>query len=121
MPEPSPAEYWNPKLVAPWPQAYGVVEVAARALLSEHPAYNWQELSTNELVEALYPEAQARGPGIESRKRLYKALQVLASNGRLTDCCHKGQPKRVMGREIRPWRWHAPIVKTCPHCGGVLT
>lgn len=75
-------------------------------------------LSTNELVEALYPEEQARGD--HQRKRLYDVLRYLAELGDLRDWWFAGPPRMWRGKPCRPKMWCAPKPKCCPHCGGEL-
>lgn len=90
-----------------WKQAYATVALEARAhLLKLDPSR--EPLSTNELVEALYPEALSRGEGITARKRIYKALFALAEHS-LADCATQGAAyKNRMGQTRRPWSWHYP-------------
>lgn len=124
---------WN-RLLHPdvaWQTAYATVEAQARAHLSANPIFDGRKgISTDELVEALYPEALARGDGILARKRIYKALKALTTRG-LADCCERGEErllKHSKTRKVRPWLWHEPGQvnaeaagkKFCPHCGGVL-
>lgn len=118
---PSPAEYWNPRLAPGVSRrdAYEAVSVAVRAMLSAHPQFKNSESTTTEVVEALYPEAEARGDGIAARQVIFKALAALAERD-LKDCCYKGPPRRAKFGMIRPWVWHAPRRPTCPHCGGEL-
>lgn len=117
--------FWNHRLAPamPWSSAYRHVEVAAIALLGINPLYRGKTLSTNELVEALYPAAQARGPeSIAARSRIYKALAALAPRG-LERYCFRGTPRKLKGREIVPWLWKAPIrddAPRCPHCGEII-
>lgn len=97
----------------PWSVAYAAVEAAVTATLSDPDVIarlhlEQQTLSTKELVELLWPETLARGPGITTRKRLFKALAALATRG-LSPYCTQGEPTRNkrLGRDIRPWRWHS--------------
>ena len=115
----SPRE-WNAALHPDqhWKAAYAVVEREVRSFL----AGEWERLSTNDLVERLYPAAQARGEaGIAARVRLYKALATCAKHG-LADCASKGKAKARFGKQVLPWEWHAsstPSVhkpKICPCC-----
>lgn len=91
-----------------WATAYPIVENIARDFLND-PEQGAFEFSTNEVVEALWPESLARGEGITTRKRLYKALLALAPRG-LADCATRGEERKVKHstRLIRPWLWHAP-------------
>ena len=115
----SPAD-WN-KLLAPemhWKRAYPLVERAVREFLTDR----WEDMGTADLVEALYPVAQARGDaGMAARKRLIKALLTLAQHG-LCDCASKGPHKHRYGKDVKPWRWHASTTpkvhepEVCPCC-----
>lgn len=104
------APFWLPKL-APgihWQKAYADVEAAVKGYLEG----GGDTLSTNELVEALWPEQFARGEGITARRRLYKALLALATHG-LADYCERGPEKKLRHgtRVIQPWVWRAPKAK----------
>jgi hypothetical protein len=99
--------------------AYAHVAEAARAVLVKLDA--GATLSTNDLVEALYPRAVADKSlaGDNARGRIYKALADAATRS-LKDCATKGPPegKKFMGRPVRPWIWHAPKeLDVCVHCG----
>lgn len=111
---------------APWRDAYATVETSVRDYVQR--VLNAGDLiSTNTLVEALYPARFAKGEGITARRRMYKALAALATHG-LADCCTKGAETKF-GRShkpVKPWLWHAPramgvtlpVQKVCcPHCG----
>ena len=80
-------------------------------------------LSTNELVEALYPRAVADQTltGDLARAQLYKFIGRLAVDG-LQDCCVKGEVTgKFMGRVKRPWLWFAPPdTELCYACGQPL-
>lgn len=78
-------------------------------------------ISTNEVVEGLYPRdvADKSLAGDVARTRMYQLLASLAVDD-LHDCATRGEPtaKKYMGRPTRPWLWHTPKVKeTCPMCG----
>lgn len=105
-------QHWTAKLVGvPWREAYASVETVARAYLKAHPLLEFDTISTQEFVEALFPERLANGEGITARRRLFKALMALAEHG-LSDCATRGVAQRLFGRKggpkVRPWRWHAP-------------
>lgn len=124
--------FWNVTMAeaVPWQEAYKAVEMAARDKLAGIE----RTLTTNELVEELYPEQFAREAGITARKRIYKALAALATRG-LADCASRGEPRKLRHAKklVRPWLWHAPTVelnpeavaantvRQCPHCGGIIT
>lgn len=101
-----------------WEAAYSVVEMAAHAYLF---TANARDMSTADLVEVLYPEAEARGEdGIWERNRVFKALNALATHG-LKDCARRGPAKtNRFGSLVRPWLWSAPgdvsVEKVCPTC-----
>lgn len=116
-------DQWN-AMLAPavkWPDAYAAVQEQARLLLTR---YHWQRpegVSTVELAEALYPEAEARGPAaVSARRRIFKALAALTERG-LADCATRGEPVQRKFGMIRPWIWHKPdptrpVVLICPKC-----
>lgn len=81
-------------------------------------------ISTNDLIEALYPreEADKSLAGDEARMRLYKLVAILALSD-LADCATRGElsGKKFMGRPVRPWMWHRPKVREmCCLCGQLL-
>jgi hypothetical protein len=99
-----------------WQGAYAYVEESVRERLSDPDTVarlhlEQDTLSTNQIVELMWPERFAKGDGITARKRLYKALKALATRG-LADCCERGPQVEVViagvKRFARPWRWHAP-------------
>ena len=98
------------------------VAMEVRALLTEvAPGIT---LSTNELIEALYPRAVADQSltGDTARTHLYKIVGKLAHDD-LSDCCVKGEvkDKKYMGREVRPWLWFCPEdTEVCKACGQLL-
>ena len=103
-----------------WQGAYEYAEESVRERLSDPDTVarlhlEQDTLSTNQIVELMWPEQFAKGDGITARKRLYKALKALATRG-LADCCERGPQVEVViagvKRFARPWRWHAP--KTTP-------
>lgn len=111
-----------------WQACYPIVEGEVRAKCADLLA--GETLSTNDLVEQMYPEALARGEGITARRRLYKAIAALAPRG-LSDCCSRGEPRKLRhaAKLVRPWLWHMPSerpteaqpgARKCPHCGGDL-
>lgn len=123
----TPAQ-WNIALAPDqgWQSAYATVATEAREYLKTRLAPG-DLISTNTLVEALYPAQFAKGEGITARRRIYKALAALATRT-LADCCTKGEPKKF-GRSpklVRPNLWHAPraaaitlptMTVECPRCG----
>ncbi len=92
-----------------WTIAYPAVEEAVVAYLTAHPG----RLSTGDLVEALWPAADAARQGADAiwaRRRIFKALMALAPRG-LADFAHKGDIPRRMGKTgimVSPWLWEAP-------------
>lgn len=104
---------WNHILQpgTPWRTCYDQVEFHTRLYLKD--TLNAGDLiSTNTLVEALYPARFAKGEGITARRRMYKALAALATHG-LADCCTKGVETKFgrSAKMVRPWLWHAPRVR----------
>ncbi len=81
------------------------------------------EISTNKLVEALYPRAVADKTlaGDLARRAIYKVIGQLTLDG-LQDCCRKGEVNgKFMGRPKRPWLWYCPEgVEVCCMCGQFL-
>lgn len=98
--------------------------VAAEARLYLATLADGIELSTEKLVDGLYPRAVAEKTlaGDSARSRIYKIIAKLAANG-LEDCCKKGEPnpKKFMGKTTRPWLWFNPgTVPVCYACGQAL-
>lgn len=95
------------------------VENAARI----HLATVIESISTEQLVEALYPRetADLSLTGDTTRKHIYTALSKLAVNG-LEDCCMKGGVNgQFMGKPKRPWLWFSSgNVELCPHCNQIM-
>lgn len=105
----TPSE-WNAALAAdrPWQEAYATVEQQVKVLFAHNPLYEHDTLGTSTLVEALYPETYARGEGVTARRRIFKALQALATRG-LQDYATKGPAKlNRMHVMARPWVWRKP-------------
>ena len=97
-----------------WATAYPMVEIEAREYLSNMPL---PSISTNGLVEGLFPMMSTRGPGIDARHRLYKALFALAAHS-MRDCATPSvSTKKYMGRETKPLIWTKPKPK-CKACNG---
>ena len=92
---------WNIRLApaTPWQTAYAAVQEEVEALSWPHA-----NVTTNELVEALYPLTLASGDGITARNRIYKALKQLATRG-LQDYCTKATIPNRYGKF--GWLWHA--------------
>lgn len=86
----------------PWQDAYAFIERKAKEFLDTHEG----TLSTQQLVECLWPENDVRGvEAIDSRQRLYRGLSKTAAHG-LALYCHFGPEKILYGRSISPLRWH---------------
>ena len=110
------------RAIVPTVHAKKVVHEQARAFLQAMD--QGETISTNNLVEAMYPReiADKSLAGDEARSRIYAMLAKLALDD-MHDCCTKGEPdgKKFMGRPVRPWLWHAPKAKECcPMCGQVM-
>ena len=110
------------RAIVPTSHAKKVVAENAREYLTA--LEQGTNISTNELVEILYPRevADKSLAGDEARMRIYKLVQMLALDG-MTDCATRGEPdgKKFMGRPSRPWMWHAPRVReVCCMCGQIL-
>jgi len=91
-----------------WQIAYGAVQVEVQAYLGTSDRGN---ITTNELVEALYPLSLAVGDGITARNRIYHALKQLATRG-LRDYCTKSTVPNKYGRY--GWMWHVRKEETHP-------
>ena len=82
-----------------------------------------EQISTEQLVEALYPRSVAVQTltGDTARTSIYAAISKLAVMG-LEDCCVKGEVNgNYMGRPKRPWLWFSPgPVDVCSKCGQVV-
>lgn len=74
------------------------------------------EVSTNQLVEILFPDLTARGAGIDRRQMLFARLQSSATK-ELAAYASRGEPVQGRFGQRRPWRWHKPK-GACPLCGG---
>ena len=103
-----------------WQKVAKVVEAEGRKLLNTLPEGRY--LNTAQFVETLYPAMAARGPEIDCRRRILTALMRQGPGMILADCRLRDEvnTRRMYGRVVRPWLWHRPIDKRCPHCGGVL-
>lgn len=117
----TPAE-WEILMARSWQNSYPSVLSQARAELEKLPAED--EITTNELVELLFPEASARGAGIDARKKVYKALRAAQKHGGMEGYWHPGPARRYMGHNINPPVWHRfnqdhvkGIQIECPCCG----
>ncbi len=117
-------EQWNKLLnsTSPPQRVHVTVALAVRGYLLElMPGIT---ISTNELVESLYPRAIADMSlaGDNARTQLYKIIGALAHD-KLSDCCMKGEvkEKKYMGRQVRPWLWFCPDgTDCCEVCGQPL-
>jgi hypothetical protein len=118
----TPAQ-WNAYIAldAPPIRFRRAVEHAARVHLSTLATD--ERISTEELVEALYPRDVAKGTlaGDTARTNIYAALARLAQGG-LEDCAVKGEVNGMfMGKPKRPWLWFSPgDVEVCYACGQII-
>lgn len=111
-----------------WKVAYARVAGLVRRFLDNLPP--GETRGTTGLAHALWPAEQVQGVAqAAARKRLLRALQVLAEHD-LKDYAMRGAPvHRPKVGTIRPWVWHrkyegkpaAPAPAVCPHCGGALS
>ena len=80
-------------------------------------------ITTNQLVEALYPRKVADQSllGDNTRNNIYRAISQLATTG-LEDCCMKGEVSgSYFGKPKRPWLWFAPPEQAvCCMCGQIM-
>ena len=80
-------------------------------------------LTTNQLVEALYPRNVAAQSltGDNTRNNIYRVVGQLALEG-LEDCCMKGEVSgSYFGKPKRPWIWFAPEEQPrCCMCGQTM-
>lgn len=76
-------------------------------------------LSTNSLVEALYPAATARTLLAKAgRKIAFGVIQNATRTGALAGCYRRGEPRKGANGSIqRPYVWHRPF-DVCPVCKG---
>lgn len=119
---------WDAEMKLPWRDRLLVVECEAREFLDNAP---FEEFTTTQLVDGLYPSEHARGEeAMDARKRIYDAFKTkrLPTHG-MADCCHRGALRKTSFGQHRPWIWHAPTGQRnaeavefkaimCPHCGG---
>lgn len=96
-----------------WQKAYETVHHEARGYLTQMPG---PSISTNALVEALFPLMSTRGAGAEARDRIYKALKALATHD-MKDCATYKDPEMLYGKQIRRTIWLKPRPK-CEACNG---
>jgi len=96
-----------------WQTAYATVEHEAREYLAQMPG---PSVSTNGLVEAIFPLMSTRGAGIDARNRIYKALKAAATHG-MRDCVSEGPLEMMYGKQIRRNIWLKPRPK-CKACNG---
>lgn len=91
------------------------LEVAVRTYL-DGPQFHAEagSISTQDLLEHIWPEQLAHGENITRRKRLYDDLGVLAKTS-LLDYNSPGMAKEIMGRMAVPRRWHRPNVVPSSH------
>lgn len=107
---------WNAALAANVRarEANATVATRVRELLAHDVRFHDDSISTNELVEILYPAQYARGEGITARNRLFKCLFALTTR-ELSDCCTRGPASKTKSsvgfmHNKRPWLWHHPTV-----------
>ena len=119
-----------------WSERIAFVEREARHMLSGLP--DAKHVSTIQLIEMVYPAAQARGAaGLVARGSIGRLLRALAT-GALADCARRGDMKHVRGKDVLMWQWCRPITedglpvynseytgsndraRACPHCGGPI-
>ncbi len=92
-------------------------------------------ISTRELNDKLWPEADARGNDILLRNKMCDIVLSLAtvkpSPPGLANYCSRGAWVRMYGRRVQRWIWHPRAAephweaheerkRLCPHCGGEL-
>ena len=108
---------WTALLKAdiPWRKRNEEIARAIRGVLTHTEG----EISTTALLEKLMPVAFCRGVEITARNDFAKWMMRTADT-LLKDCIRRGEEERGKFGKIRRIHWHAPIAKTCPHCGGVL-
>lgn len=116
-------EGWNALITAEVPTARFRERVAHCARMYLASLEEGVTISTEQLVEHLYPRAIADQTlaGDTARKRIYMSLAKLAPIG-LEDCCVKGEVNgQFMGKPKRPWRWFSPgPVDVCCMCGQIV-
>ena len=118
-----PSSEWNAWLApdVEWQVAYAKVEMEVINFLRQASVPDLKggdtRFSTADLVERLYPEAYARGPGILARKRIFSALEALSKHG-LKDYWEPGTPrplKHNKAKLVTPKVWRAPPPKVPMH------
>jgi len=85
-----------------------------RRFLDTQPPH--RALTTVLLVERVYPEATARGGGINARKALFRLLMRRAEIDLAGYFTRSPEITTSFGRK-RPYVWHA-FDPTCPRCNG---
>jgi hypothetical protein len=103
-----------------WREAHRVVDQIGRAHLST--LKDNETVTTNQLVNALYPVEAVRGES-SARRRLYQILLKVhyGKPSVLDDCRIRGTERRSFGGiKVTPWLWHKPQRKVrmicCPNC-----
>lgn len=115
-------EQWNDLLGSEnLARGRAVLAVEARRVLLELTL--GEKITTNELVERIYPRAIADQTlaGDIARTQMYTLIGQLAK-GDLSDACEKGEVNgHYMGKPKRPWLWFKPIgSEICCMCGQVV-
>ncbi len=105
-----PAADWVSVLAPdqPWQEAYAIVELHSRALLSQLD--DGMVLSTTQVVDWLWPKRFRVLGDVDqaaAHRRLYKSLNALQRHD-LMDCCTLGTPRKIYGRVSTPVLWHKP-------------
>jgi hypothetical protein len=115
---------WNVALApeSDWHKAYAAAQNAAMAWLETQPPD--MTFSTNELIEALYPAALAKGDGIFARRRMFRGIIAGANNNKsIAPYVTRSAPVMHPGfhKMVRPWIWHRPAEsEICLMCGRPL-
>lgn len=109
----TPNDWTEAMLTANWKEQHRIVEREVRAHFIANPLLDGEHLTTNELVEVLFPERFAKGDGITARNLIYKRLLATGKPGYRMwqdDFRYRG-PERQGNvgflRAIKPWYWHA--------------
>ena len=116
-------EKWNVMIGAGLPAKQIKARVGKEARAHLATLALGETITTNQLVEALYPRAVADQSriGDDTRNAIYKFIGLLARED-MADCCMKGEVSgQFMGRPKRPWLWFSPPEQeTCCMCGQVM-
>lgn len=110
----TPSAWTAAMLAASWKEQHRIVEQQVRAHFIANPLLDGEHLTTNELVEVLFPERFAIDDGITARNLIYKRLLAKGKPGepmwqdayRYRGPARQGKCAGYL-KAVQPWYWHA--------------